>query len=124
MTADALLHIVCKTESNKNKKQHGIGCEYIQSEVNHCQLTTSYTLGMRRELRNQLVPLYNGLPPLSTKTSVRTVHEMTHHNVGHFRLNMDEYHHKHSAEITKQPFVASEEATQEYMVVVGAESHC
>jgi hypothetical protein len=39
MTQDAHLKIVCKTGSSKNQKQHAIGCEYIYTVVNGCQIT-------------------------------------------------------------------------------------
>jgi len=39
MTQDAHLKIVRKTGTSKNKKQHAVGCEYIQIEANGGQLT-------------------------------------------------------------------------------------
>jgi len=39
MTQDTHLKIVLKTGSRKNKKQHAVGCEYIQIEANGGQLT-------------------------------------------------------------------------------------
>jgi len=38
MTLYAQFKIVRKTRSSKNKKQHAIGCEYGQTEVDGCQL--------------------------------------------------------------------------------------
>ena len=39
MTEDVHLKIVCKTGSCTNKKQHAVGCDYLQTAVNGCQLT-------------------------------------------------------------------------------------
>jgi seryl-tRNA(Sec) selenium transferase len=39
MTQDAHLKIVRKTGSSKNKKQHAVGCEYIDFKANSGQLT-------------------------------------------------------------------------------------
>jgi len=39
MTLDAHFKIVRKTGSNKNKKQHAIGCESIHIDVDDGQLT-------------------------------------------------------------------------------------
>jgi len=39
MTQDAHLKILCKPATSKNKKQHAIGFEYNQIEVNSHQLT-------------------------------------------------------------------------------------
>jgi len=39
LTPDTHIHIVSKPWSSKNEKQHAVGCEHIQIEINSRELT-------------------------------------------------------------------------------------
>jgi len=124
MTQDAHLKIVRKTGSSKNKKQHGVGCEYIHMKANGGQLTVSRTVGVRRELHNQCIAARNREPPWSTTSFVRTVCKIEHHDVistGIFAVGFPD---KRPREWTKQALITLEEAMEVYMVEVTAEFHC
>jgi hypothetical protein len=124
MTQDAHLKTVRMTGSNKNKKQHAVGCEYIHMEANSGQLTMSHTAGVRRELRKEFIGASSGKPPWSTKAFVCTVGNIEHHDVVSSRIFADEFPDKHPREWVKQTLITLEEATEAYMVEVTAELNC
>jgi len=123
MTQDAHLNILHKTGSRKNKKQHGVGCEYIHIEAKSGQLTVQRTAGVRRELRNKFIAARNGKPPLSKQVFVRTISEIQHHDVVISGILADEFADKHPCEWTKQVSITLEEAMDAFMVEVTAEFH-
>jgi len=124
MTHNAHLHIVRKTESSKNNKQHAVGCDYIHMEANGGQLTVSHTAGVRGELRNEFFAARNRKPPWSTKPFVCTVREIEHHDVVSFPIFAGGFPDKHPRESTKLASIMLEEDTEVHMVEVTAEFHC
>ena len=123
LTQDAHVFIVHKTRSSTNKKQHAIGCEYVQIMVYVCQLSAWRTAGIRRELRDQYLAACNGKPPWSTKALVCTVREIEHHDVISSGIFADEFGDKRPREWMKNAVNTSEEATEAYIVEVIADSH-
>jgi hypothetical protein len=124
MTQDAHLKIVRKTGSRRNKKQHAVGCEYINLDAIDGQLTVYRTAGARKELRNELIAAGNGKPPRSTKAFVHTVRKIEHHDVVSSGIFADEFPDMRPCEWTKQALITLEEATEMYMVEVTAEFPC
>jgi hypothetical protein len=124
MTQDAHLKIVRKTGSRRNKKQHAVGCEYINIDVIGGQLPVYRTAGAHRGLCNEFIPARNGKPPRSTKAIVRTVREIEHLDVVSSGIFADEFSDKRPCEWTKQALITLEKATQTYMVDVTAEFPC
>jgi hypothetical protein len=124
MTQDAHFKIVRRTGSSKNKKQHALGCKYIDIEANGGQLTVKRTVGVRRELGNEFIDARNGKSPWSTKAFICTVHESTHHDVLCSGMFTDEIPDKHPREWTKQAVITLQDATEAYMVEVTAEFNC
>jgi len=123
MTLDARLNIVGQSGSSRNKKWHAIGYEYSRIEVDERQLPIQYAAGIRGKLRDQSLaaPVWN--PPWSTKTFVHTVCDIEHHDVVSSGICADEFSDKNPREWAKQAFTTFEEALEEYMVEVMAESN-
>jgi len=90
-------------------------------EADGVQLTTSCTVGLRRELHNEFIAARNGNPPWSSKALVCTVREMEHHDVVSSGIFADEFPDKHPREWMKQDSITLEETTEAYMVEVTAE---
>jgi hypothetical protein len=107
-----------------NKKLHGVGCEYIHTMVNSCELTVYHTAGVRRELHDEFIAAYNREPAWSTKAFVSTVPNIEHHNVVCSGISPDEFRTKHPREWTEQAVITLEEATEAYTIEVIAASHC
>jgi Fe-S oxidoreductase len=124
MTQDTHLKKVRKTGSSKNKKQHAIGCESIHIHVNDSQLKIKCTVGVRKELRDQLIASRNGKSLWSTKGFVRTVRKIDHHDGVSSWIFADKFRDKRPQEWTKQALKTLEEATESYMVEVIPGSHC
>jgi hypothetical protein len=123
MTQDANLKMVHKTGSSKNKEQHTIGCEYIQIKVNDRQLIIYYTADLDKELRHHFSSARNRKPPWSTKESVRTVHEIEHHDVMSSAIYSDEFHGNCPQQWTKQASINIEKATENSLEKVIADAH-
>jgi len=124
MTQDAHFKIIRKTGSRNNKKQHAVGCEYIQIKAKGGQSTVQRTAGVRRELRNEFLAARNGKPPWSTTAFVRPVREIEHHDVVSSGIFADKFADKHPREGMKQALITLQEATEAYMVEVTAQFHC
>jgi hypothetical protein len=124
MTQDPHLKIVRKTGSSKNKDRHAVGCEYIIIEANGGQLTVYRTAGVCRELCNEFIAARNGKPPWSTKTFVRKVRAIEHHDEVSSGMFADDFPNKRPREWTKQALITLVQATEAYMVEVTAEFHC
>jgi hypothetical protein len=124
ITQDAHLKIVRKTGSRRNVKQHAMGCEYINIDAIGGQLTVYRTVGARRELRNEFIPVRNGQPSRLTMAFVRTVGEIEHHDVVSSGIFPDEFSEKRPRKWTKQALITLEKATETYMVEVTAEFPC
>jgi len=69
-------------------------------------------------MRDQFIAARNGKPPWSTKSFVRTVREMEHHDVISAGVFADEFRDKRPREWTKQALKTLEKATESYMVEV------
>jgi len=123
MTQDAHLKIDRKTGSSKNTKQHAVGCEYIENEVNGRQFTVSCTACVCRELLDEFIGAHNGKSPWSTKAFVRIVREIEHHDVVHSGVFANKFPDMHPQQRTKQAIIDLQEATEALMVEVIAESH-
>jgi len=123
MTQDAQLNIVCKTGNTKHKTQHAGGCEYVHIEINGNQWTIYHPAGVRSELRDQSIVACNERPRWSTKSSIRTVREMKHHDVVSAGISQDGLPDKHPRESMKQALITVEEARELYMVEVIVVSH-
>jgi len=108
MTQDAHLKIVGKTGTSTNKKQLAVGWEYIHTVVNGRQIAVCHTVGVLRELRDQFIATRIGKPPWSTKTFVRTVHKIEHHDEVTSGIFADEFRDMHPREWTKQALITTE----------------
>jgi len=124
MTQDAHFNIVCKTGSSTNKKQLAVGFEYIHTVVNSSRLTVYHTVGVHRELRDQILAARNGKPPWSTKAFTHTVRQIDHLDVVSSGISPDKFPDKYPREWTKYFSFTLEEDTETYMVEVIAASHC
>jgi len=94
MTQDAHLKIICKTVSSTYKKQHAVGCEYIDTVVNGRHFTVCHVAGVCRELDNQFIAVCNGKRQWSTKAFAHTVSKFEHHDVDCSVIFMDEFRDK------------------------------
>jgi hypothetical protein len=101
MTQDAHVKSVRNTDSRRNRKHHAVGCEYIHIDASGLQLSVYCGVGVRRELRNEVIPACNVRPPWSTKAFVSTVCEIAHHDVVSSGIFADEFPDKHPREWTK-----------------------
>jgi len=77
--------MVCNTGSSKNKNKHAIGCEYIHTEADGCQLMVQWAAGIHCEPCDQFIAAQDGKHPRSTKASVHTVRTIISNNAS-FRL--------------------------------------
>ena len=116
MTQDAHLRLVCDTGSSKNKKQHALGCEWINIEIDSHHLMIYCTAGGHRELCEQFIDAHFRKLPLLTKAFVRTVHGIKHHHVISSRMFADKVYDMSPREWTKQDVKALEEVTEVYVV--------
>jgi hypothetical protein len=123
VTQDAHFKIVLNTGRSKTKNQHPIGCEYIYITVNDGQQTVWYTVGIRKELRDQCIAAHNGKCPWSTKSFTRTVLEIEHRDVISCGIFVDTLRSKRPWEWTNRALISLEEATEAYIVEVIAKSH-
>jgi len=76
MNQNPTLTIDVWTESSTNKKQHGIGCEYIHSEVDGSQVTIKSPAAVCGALHDRFVAARNGKPPWSTKILIHSVNKL------------------------------------------------
>jgi len=104
--------------------QRAVGCEYIHTMVNGCQLTVYHAAGVCWELYDQFIGAHNGKPPWLTNAFVCTVHEIEDHNVVSYGIVADEFRDKHPREWTNEALITFEVATDSYVVEVIAASHC
>jgi len=81
-------------------------------------------VGVRRELRNQLLAASNRKPPRLTKEFVHTVRKIEQHDVVSSGILSDDFPDKHQRQWMKHALITLEKATEAYMVEVLAESHC
>ena len=124
MTQNAQLKIVRKTGSSKNKKEHGVGSEFVHIEVNGHQWIIWHKSGIRKELRDQFIATRSGKPPWSSQAVVCTVCKIKHHDVISSAIVVDEFPNEHPRKWRKQVLITLEEAMEEYMAEELAKSHC
>ena len=104
-------------------KLYVIGCELIDIDVDDNQLTESCTGRVLEVLRDQFIAAYSRKPPWSTKSLVRTIREIEHHNVVSSGIFSEKDGDKCLREWTEHAIKTLEEGTELYMVEVTAESH-
>jgi hypothetical protein len=95
ITQDTHLTIACKTGSSTSQKQHAVGCEYFHTMVNSHQLTVYCRVGIHQMLHDERISADKGKTPWSTKTSVCTIRNMSHHDVLSSGILADELPYNH-----------------------------
>jgi len=93
-------------------------------DVNSRQLTVKCTVRIHSELRDKFIAANYGKPPWLTKVFVRTVRKIDLHVVVSSGILADKFCYKHLWELMKQAVITLREASEEYMVKVGAKSDC
>jgi hypothetical protein len=92
-------------------------------EANAIQLTIQRTAGVRKELHKKFIAARNGKPAWLTKSFVRTVRKIEHHDVVGAGIFAYQLRNKDSHVWTKHALITLQESTEAYIVQVAAKCH-